>query len=354
MAPSYTSDRRATPDLLIDGRVLTHHYPGVTGFWVPILTAWAQRGGRATVVHRRGHPPPAALVAAGMGAFECDRNPRNPLATVLDRRRWSTFGARVALSPLYLTLDGPAQRIATIFDLIGRTHARHALARFQWELAIRHTLRRATTIVTPTQTVAMELAATFPSAVGKITTISPVAVPVRPDLARLTTRGLDGPYALCVASHRPHKRLSALAHAWATAAPPCSLVLVGHGTELLDQPPWVRGLGYVTDAVVDTALARASCLVCASLAEGFGLPVLAAMASGVPVVSTRQAALEEVAGDAATWVAAERLDDLVNKAVAIVKAPHTVREQVARGINRAQQFSATRAAETLQRLLTAS
>jgi glycosyltransferase involved in cell wall biosynthesis len=61
----------------------------------------------------------------------------------------------------------------------------------------------------------------------------------------------------------------------------------------------VRILGWVGQDVLEGLYATASCLVFPSLYEGFGLPVLEAMARGLPVASSDRSSLPEVAGDAA-------------------------------------------------------
>jgi glycosyltransferase involved in cell wall biosynthesis len=73
--------------------------------------------------------------------------------------------------------------------------------------------------------------------------------------------------------------------------------------------------GYVEPDRLAVLYRNAACLVQPSRFEGFGLPVLEAMASGTPVVATRDPALEEVAGDAAVFVEEEDLAEGIRRAL---------------------------------------
>ncbi len=84
--------------------------------------------------------------------------------------------------------------------------------------------------------------------------------------------------------------------------------------------------------------ARAHMLVLPSLDEGFGLPVLEAMACGVPVVVSSGGSLPEVAGDAATPVAPDDVDGFAAAMAALLESD-VAREATARGLARAAAFS---------------
>lgn len=91
--------------------------------------------------------------------------------------------------------------------------------------------------------------------------------------------------------------------------------------------------GYVDGERLADLYRGAACLVQSSRYEGFGLPVLEAMASGTPVVAVPEPALEEVAGDAAVFVPEERLAEGIRRA--IVERDRLV----AAGLDRARAFS---------------
>lgn len=122
----------------------------------------------------------------------------------------------------------------------------------------------------------------------------------------------ERPFALTVATHLPHKNLGVLIDALAMIDP-CRrplLVLAGHDTDdgsLRERALRagvagdVRLLGSCTTSELDALYALAGCLIFPTLHEGFGLPVLEAMARSLPVACSDIAALREVAGQAALY-----------------------------------------------------
>jgi len=96
--------------------------------------------------------------------------------------------------------------------------------------------------------------------------------------------------------------------------------------------------GYTTPAQLAGWYSRASVFAFPSLDEGFGMPVLEAMAAGTPVITSNRSALPEVAGDAALLVNPEDTDEL-GRALAEVTGSEDLRRELARrGLERAKTF----------------
>jgi glycosyltransferase involved in cell wall biosynthesis len=121
----------------------------------------------------------------------------------------------------------------------------------------------------------------------------------------------DGRVVLCVAAKRPHKNQELLVRALPLLPEDVSLVLAGHPEPYdrtlrataarLGIADRVRFPGYVPDRDLEGLWRLAAAAAFPTLAEGFGLPVLEAMARGVPVACSDIPVLREVGGDAAAY-----------------------------------------------------
>jgi len=170
----------------------------------------------------------------------------------------------------------------------------------------------------------------------------------------------DAPILLSPSARRAHKNLGRLLEAFATvaAAPAPVLVLPGYATgaedELLDAArrlgvaDRVRFAGWVSDADLLGLYACSSALVYPSLAEGFGLPVLEAMRSGLPVACADRTSLPEIVGDAGLLFDPESADAIAAAIGRLLSDRELAAELAAKGVHRAAGFSWERTArETL-------
>ena len=113
--------------------------------------------------------------------------------------------------------------------------------------------------------------------------------------------------------------------------------------------PLVRFLDYVADEDLPALYQGASLFLYPSFYEGFGLPVLEAMASGTPVITSRSSSLPEVAGEAAVYVDAGDVTGLA-RAIGECLAKAELRQLLRqRGLDQAKHFSWRKTAQqTLQ------
>ena len=185
--------------------------------------------------------------------------------------------------------------------------------------------RYADGIVVPTHAVAQQLSEIidFGDRIRVIGgAVSPkLELPVDAD-TRAERLGLPARYAMAVGTLEPRKGLSRLIAAMASVDLP--LVIAGPagwgGVDVAQlandsgvSPERILVLGFLTDADLATAMARATVFVYPSIAEGFGLPVLEAMHLGTPVIHTDVPALLEVAADAGVVVSLHDDDTFVER-----------------------------------------
>lgn len=162
---------------------------------------------------------------------------------------------------------------------------------------------------------------------------------------------------LAVGAIQPRKNLSRLVQALrqVAATRPVLLRIVGpegHGAfriraSLHDAAVTVETLGYLTEEALVQAYIEADVFVYPSIYEGFGIPILEAMACGTPVVTSTGGALPEVAGDAALLVDPYDVDALAAAIMRLADDPLLRDDLIKRGRERAHLFSWSAAVERL-------
>lgn len=156
---------------------------------------------------------------------------------------------------------------------------------------------------------------------------------------------VDPPYVLYVGALTPRKGLGTLADAIARLGPASPTLVaagpVGHHADpvIASLPPGTLRLGRVADDDLDRLYAHATVLCHPSEAEGFGMPVLEALAFGRPVVAADIPSVREVAGDAATLVPAGDAGALADALAAVLADPAAASRAAVAGPARAARFT---------------
>lgn len=168
-----------------------------------------------------------------------------------------------------------------------------------------------------------------------------------------------GAYLLCVGTLEPRKNLATLFAAYAglpsTLRQRYPLVVAGlkgwstdammKSAAALISRGELRVLGYVTDELLPSLVAGAAVFCYPSRYEGFGLPALEAMASGVPVVTSNQTSLPEVVGNAGLMVDPDDVEGLRSGLQRLLEDRAYALKLGALGLERAKTFSWNRCAQ---------
>lgn len=179
--------------------------------------------------------------------------------------------------------------------------------------------------------------------------------------------GLRRPFFMTVGALDNHKNFPAVANAFVTAKreTPMQLAVVGGNADpykaMYRDALAAQGIkdvvftGYVSREELVCLYAQASALIFPSKYEGFGFPVLEAMASGCPVITSNVSSLPEVAGDAAILVGPDDVEGIARGMLALVQNPQLRGQLSARGIKQAERFtwaeSARRTIEAWERAM---
>jgi glycosyltransferase involved in cell wall biosynthesis len=305
---------------------------------------------------------------------------RTSLRSELPRLEW-LLGFDVLFAPNFVPPPTARRRaVLTVHDLAFRLFPETApLATRQWLRRLEAALRNAAEVIVVSEATRRDLLDLYPVDPERVTVIHHGVDTRRyrptPDaeVARVRSRlGVRRPYLLFLGGIEPRKNLPRLVRAFAarpSVAKGPDLVIAGASV------PWnpegrdeleaairsipvearerIRMAGYVAGSEKVALLSGAEALVFPSLYEGFGFPVLEAMACGTPVLTSDVSSLPEVAGDAALLV--DPVDDAsIAEGIDRLAEDQTLRDRLrAAGLERVKRFTwedtARRTVEVLHR-----
>jgi len=290
------------------------------------------------------------------------------------------FGVRLFQEPLTFWLPWQAElfhslaqrppafrfrnEVVTVFDIFPITGTDYSAADFRRKFSglLRDAVRRAARVITASQYTARQLQRHCQVQADKIRVI-PVGVDIPPLQPSAEERQAErerwvGPgneLVLVVGAIQNRKNTLGAAKAAARLPARYRLVLAGgngYGSEAVHD--WVRQErlgeriltpGYVPADDLASLYRAASVFLFPSFEEGFGIPVLEAMARGVPVVAAGTSSLPEVGGDAVLYVDPHSVDEIAARVRQIVEDPGLQSDLRRRGFARAQEFTWRRTAE---------
>ena len=360
------------PTVAVDLRALLPEPTGIGVYTRSLLEALVARG------HYRflgmAHRPPRdldQLLAAGVAV----ETQGMPLGVLWQQLRLPLRLRRGDVDLLWSPLNTlprwlPVPGVVTVHDLTAllfpETH------RLKVRLSIlpflHHTLRQASAVIAISEATAADLRQRFPGCGERLHVvhngIDPVFRAGTAEEIEAVRDRLACPrgYLLYAGTLEPRKNVERLLDAWQLLrqrrpdTPP--LLLAGapgwRNTELVARiaslGPEVRHLGHLERRNLVRLFQGASAFVYPSLYEGFGLPPAEAMACGVPVVTSNVSSLPEVVGDAGLQVDPTDPAALAAAIARILDQPELAAELRRRGLERAQLFSWTHAAEQLEEI----
>jgi glycosyltransferase involved in cell wall biosynthesis len=362
---------RASPYIVIDGRMILPHMTGAGRYLLGLcrglnaipgderIELWVQEGLPAD------HP---------VWRLNSDRVHVRPIpaAHLSLRSQWVLPGMLLRARPdlfhcphFDLPWLTPGRVVATLHDLKYLIHPDFfprtgSLRRLVIRAMMRHTLSRAAQVITPSQSTANDLIRYLNAPAEKLRVI-PLGVDeshfamAKPESLAATRRryGLEQPFILFVGERRPHKNLEGLLRAFdlfhRKISPAHLLVIVGKPYSDYAQPETlVKALGLekcvrffedLPDSDLPSIYHAADAFILLSRYEGFGLPVIEAMACGTPVVVSNVTSLPEVAGEAGLQVSPDNPEQAAEALGRIITGGRERQQRIALGIAHARRFT---------------
>ena len=278
------------------------------------------------------------------------RSFRDPLPRNAARRLLHGAPKADLFHALNQRVDAPARRTVTTFHDLFVITGQYSTPEFRTRFAeqARQAARRSEVIIAVSRFTAEQVHEFLGVEPSRIRVIPhgvhvPSEGPARPQVARQDL-------VLFVGALQRRKNIARLVRAFERMPASWRLALAGaadgfgaeeelHAFESSPRKRDIDVLGYVTQPELEALYRRARIFAFPSLDEGFGMPVLDAMANSVPVITSRRSALPEVAGDAALLVNPEDPEEIAGALLRLASDQDLCDDLVRRGRERALQYS---------------
>ena len=263
-------------------------------------------------------------------------------------------------------LGSSIPQVTVVHDLLPLfSPAEYPRQQYYFRSLVPRVLKSSRVVVADSESTRRDIVQSYGITPDKVRVVYPGYDPDTYSTNRLDRPGLgEDAYLLYVGNLLPHKNLLRMLDALAILRRrhPARLIIRGDGrpthTQALRERVATLGLGdavsfqgYAADGALRDLYAGAACLVLPSLREGFGLPVLEAMACGTPVITSNSSSLPEVGGDAALCVDPHDAIDLSDTMYRVLTDSHLREDLRERGLKRVRAFSWRRTAEQMSQLL---
>lgn len=348
------------PKIIIDGVFFQLYKTGIARVWRSLLEEWAKKSfARHIIVLDRAETAPKIpgiwyhnVPSYDYGNTDADRE---MLQQVCDEE-----GAELFISTYYTTPVSTAS-VFMAYDMIPEV--------MQWDL--RHpmwqekhyAIEQACAYIAISENTAGDLVKFFPDIYTKSLTVAHCGVESK--FCPASSEAINSfkikyqiskPYFILVGPGSSYKNTGLFLKAFPKLPTYQGFELVCTGSTGLSEAELRNNTGVVvhmlqlSDEELSVAYSGAIALVYPSKYEGFGLPVLEAMACGCPVITSPNASIPEVAGEAAIYVQDEDVDGLVN-ALCEVQKPGVRNSSIAAGLEQAKKFSWSTMAEKVSSAL---
>lgn len=266
--------------------------------------------------------------------------------------------------------------IMTVHDLGPLLHPELYTKEFrsEWKRWLDHGLKKSTKVIAVSETVEKQLHSYCPRFSDKyystflgVSDLFLAEPNPRKDDDIITSKGINFPYILFVGAADPKKNLIKLIEAFSVflnetkPTPPHRLVLIGnprwggydHVRQMIARlgiTDMVHFTGYIHDEYLSAFYRKCDLFVFPALFEGFGLPLLEAMASGAPCLVSNRPSLDEVGGNVVDYCDPESVEDMADKLKCLIENPERRSTMGIRGKKYARQFTWERTAQKTIRI----